>query len=375
MSRMLLLICVLAVAALPAQPQSAGSPQQVPPVAHNTPQPPIQPPLPVAPDAPVVTVHGLCPAGQPQSDSCTVVLTRQQFETMVGSINISNQNFTPAALRNLAVSFVTVLALADAGEKEGVDKDPRFQELLKVARTRALADAYRRYLQEKYSNPSAEEIEAFYKQNPGKFEDLKIDRILVPKAHPKRSQENRAEFEKKARQVAEEVRERAAKGEDMASLQAEVYKTLGIDMQPPLTEVNASRKGVFTPQVEQDIKALKPGEVTKVEIELSGFNIYKLRARAVVQLEQARAQIVRELSEKNFDAALKSATGHVHTDYNEQFFNPRTSAPPNNRVPARLITPGSAPTGRSVPPVASGNSAPAASQGAPATAMPAVPPK
>jgi parvulin-like peptidyl-prolyl isomerase len=350
MSRLSLLILVLSVTFVQAQPQAAGTPQPVAPAAQAKPQPPIQPPAPVAPGAPVVTIHGLCPAGQQQSDSCTVVMTRQQFETMVFSINVSSQNFTPAALRSLATGFVTVLALADAGEKAGVDKDPRFQELMKVARTRALADAYRRYLQEKYSNPSAEEIDAYYKQNISKFEETKIDRILVPKAHPKRSQENRAEFEKKAREVADGIRERAARGEDVAQLQAEVYKALAIDMQPPQTDVNTSRKGILLPEVEQDIKALKAGEVTKVEVEPSGFNIYKVRSRAVTPLEAAKAQIAREISQKNIDEALKAATGHVHPDLNEDFFNPRTTGGPSNqRVPARTIAPGSAPASRTVP--------------------------
>ncbi|HEX7286473.1 MAG TPA: peptidyl-prolyl cis-trans isomerase [Candidatus Angelobacter sp.] len=350
MSRMFLLILVLSVTFAQAQPQAGGTAQPVAPAAQTRPQPPVQPPAPVAPDAPVVTIRGLCPAGQQQSDSCTVVLTRQQFETMVSSLNISGQNFTPAALRSLATGFVTVLALADAGEKAGVEKDPRFQELMKAARTRALADAYRRYLQEKFSNPSAEEIEAYYKQNLSKFEETKIDRILVPKAHPKRSQENRAEFEKKAREVADGTRERAARGEDVAQLQAEVYKALAIDMQPPPTEVNTGRKGILLPEVEQDIKALKAGEVTKVEVEPSGFNIYKVRSRTVTPLEAAKAQIARDVTQKNIDEALKAATGHVHSDLNDDFFNPRTTGgPPNQRIPTRTITPGSAPAGRTVP--------------------------
>lgn len=366
MSRLSLLILVLSATFVQAQPQAAVTPQPVAPAAQAMPQPPVQPPAPVAPDAPVVTIHGLCAAGQPQSDSCTLVLTRQQFEAMVSSLNISGQNFTPAALRSLATGFVTVLALADAGEKAGVEKDPRFQELMKAARTRALADAYRRYLQEKYSNPSAEEIEAYYKQNTSKFEETKIERILVPTAHPKRSQENRAEFEKKAREVAERIRERAARGEDMAQLQAEVYKALAIDMQPPQTDVNTNRKGILLPQAEQDIKALKPGEVTKVELEPSGFNIYKVRSRAVTPFETAKAQIVREISQKNIDETLKAATGHVHSDLNEDFFNPRTTGgPPNQRVPVRMITP-NGPAGRTVPstppatrPAANSSSAPA----------------
>ena len=283
-----------------------------------------------------------------------MVLTRAQFETMVSAINVTNQTFTKPALRNLGTNYVTVLALAEAGEKAGVEKDPRFQEFMKIARARALADAYRRYLQEKYSNPSNDEIAEYYKQNISKFDQVKIDRILVPRANPKRPQDNREEWEKKARQVAAEVRERAAKGEDMTTLQAEAYTSLGIQAMPPQTEMNPNQRAAFLPAVQQDINALKPGEVTKVEFEPSGFNIYKLRSRTTIPLEQAKATIVTELSQKNVDAALKAATGHVHSDFNEQFFNPGPTPPPSNRrVPASMVSPGNPPTGSTASPTAS----------------------
>jgi len=93
--------------------------------------------------------------------------------------------------------------------------------------------------------------------------------------------------------------------------------------------------------LEKEINALKAGEVTKVEFEPSGFNIYKVRSRNTVPLELARAQIVREISQKNIDDALKAATSGVTSDLNEQYFNLRHASPPP-RIPARMVPPGSA---------------------------------
>jgi hypothetical protein len=342
------LLTIFALAAAPAflQAQAVAPNTQAAPV--QTPHSPVVPPQavqPVAPDAPVVTIHGICQKGQPatleKSDSCSLVLTRAQFENMVSSMNMTNQPYTPPALRGFATGYGTLLALAEAGEKEGVDKDPRFQELMQMMRTRALAESYRRFLQEKYGNPPQEEIEQYYKQNLGKFEQVKIERIQVPRVNPKRPQEKRPEFEKRAREVATDLRDRAAHGEDMTSLQVEAYVSLGLAMQPPQTELPVSPRPTFPPNVEQDIKALKPGEVTKVEIEPSGFNIYKLRGRTTLTLDQAKAQIVREISQQKMDAALKSATSGVSPDLNEQYFNPRATGgvqPP--RQPARALPPG-----------------------------------
>ncbi|HEU5412179.1 MAG TPA: hypothetical protein VFW31_00415, partial [Candidatus Angelobacter sp.] len=147
-----LLICLLVAAPLLAQ-QTAPTHTPAQPVAPGAPVMA----QPVAPDAPVITVHGICPAEKPsigrKTDSCTVVLTRAQFEGMVHAINLSNQAFTPAALKSLGSGYVTLMALADAGEKAGAEKDPRFQEQMDVARTRALAEVYRQMLIDKYSNP------------------------------------------------------------------------------------------------------------------------------------------------------------------------------------------------------------------------------
>lgn len=347
MIRHLQSVCVLAVASLFAQAQQ---PQVTPPAQGSQPPAavgsrpqPVQPVAPVAPDAPVLTVHGVCPAGQKapadKPDACTMVLTRAQFEALVSSLNVNNTNYPPPALRGFAMNYANILALAKAGETVGVDKDPRFLDLMTIARARALAESYRRYLQEKYGNPSDDEIAGYYKQNADKFERTKIERIHVPKVDPTRPQDRRPDFEVKAKKLASDIRERAARGEDVTSLQVEVYRTLGLKAQPPQTELSTIPKPTFPANVEQDINPLKAGEVTKVEVEPSGFNIYKVRSRNIMPMEQARAQIVREISQKNIDDALKSATGGVTSDLNEQYFSLRHAAPPQ-RIQPRVLPPG-----------------------------------
>ena len=352
MIRHLQFVCVLAVVPLlarsQAQPQQPATPSaqgsQPPAIAGSRPQP-ITPPTPVAPDAPVLTVHGVCPAGRTapadKPDACTMVLTRAQFEALVSSLNVNNTNFPPPALRGFATDYGNILALANAGEKAGVDKDPRFADLMKITRARVLAESYRRSLHEKYANPSDDEIAAYYKQNVDKFGQTKIERIHVPKVDPTRPQDRRPEFEKKAKQLASDIRERAARGEDVTSLQVEVYSTLGLKAQPPQTELSTNPKPTFPANIDQDINALKAGEVTNVEVEPSGFNIYKVRSRNTIPIEQARAQIVREISQKNIDDALKAATSSVHSDLNEQYFSFQHAAPPQ-RIPPHAVPPGAA---------------------------------
>lgn len=355
MIRKILMLCAVAAPCLFAQ--QAPSPKAQTPVAPQQ-QPPVQPPRPVAPESTVITIHGLCPTATPpighKSDSCTVLLTRAELETMLAAVNLTNQNYPPAAMRSMASNYITIMALADAGEKAGVENDPRFADMMKVARTRALAEAYRRSLLEKYGKPSDAEIDAYYKQNIAKFDQTKVDRILVPKVNPTNSQDKPVEFEKKAHELADKLRDRAAHGEDIITLQSEAYKTLALRTMPPQTELNETQKRLLQGEVKQDVNALKAGEVTKVEVEPAGFTIYKMRARSTLSAEQARTQIVHDLLQQNMDIALRAATDGVHPEFNEQFFNPHPGMVPTNRVQPRVLAPGAA--------IVSGTSNPATQQ-------------
>jgi hypothetical protein len=328
---------VLVLASALAHAQYPGPPGQKPPAV---------PPQPVAsmdevpPDAVVVSVQGICPPGKPapeNPDSCTTTLTRRQFETMLTVMNITNQNYSPAALKGIAESYVQLMMLADAGQKAGLDHDPRFEEMMKIARVRTMAELYRHTLDEKFSAPPPEMIEAYYKDNIGKYEQLKIDRVFIPLADPKKPQE-RATFEKKALQKAEQLRERAAKGEDMQALQEEAYKSLGLDS-PPKADQGAKRKNNYPAALEKDIFALKPAEVSKVETDLSGFSFYKVRSREPIPLEYVKAEITREVYQKQMEAAMQSAKSRVHSDFNDKYFKPHVAGPmPPTFRPAPHVT-------------------------------------
>lgn len=323
---------------------AAAPPAQVPSRPPLT--QPSAPPLPqqsfnpdnVASNAAVVTIHGVCPkdaasakassakevsskVGSGKADSCQTVITKEQFYAMLSGMSVTSQITTPAAMRNFAESYSQLLALANEGEKAGAENDPRFQELMRIARIRALADSYRHSLDEKYSNPSQQEIEAYYNENISKYDSFKVERIIVPSINPSRTPAARAENEKKIQQLASDIRERAARGEETQKLQDEVYKVLALPT-PPRTDLGIKRRGSFPAGIEKDLLALKPGEVTKLETEMSGFNIYKLRSRDTIPVEYVKTEITRDLHQKNMEGAIKAVTGNIHPELNEQFFGP-----------------------------------------------------
>jgi hypothetical protein len=355
----LFFICMLASAAALAQSAPPQSPSNT-----SAPLPPTQVAHPenVRPDTVVVEVQGLCTPlgnGTVRQTPCVTQFTRDQFSAMVDAINVPMT--TTAAQRTFAESYIQLLTLADAAEKAGIEKDPRFIELMKIVRVRSLADAYRHFLEDKANNPAPAELEAFYKQNTARYEQIKVEKVIIPpvnRSHPPMSQ---AELAKKTKDMADKIRERAVKGEDMGILQADVYKELGLPSAPNV-DLGARRRGTFTPNLETELFTLKPGEVTKVETESIGLTIYRLRSHDFPTIDSIRTELLRDMRQQYVGNAIKAAEVNVHSNLNLDYFVPFAAYKgPVPTHPSRTTPPGQ------ISPAPGTTQAPAASPAAVAT--------
>src|SRR5205807_507280 len=92
----------------------------------------------LAPDAAVITINGFCPGStNKEAPTCSTKITKQQFSEMISSMSFNPQLANnPVALKAFAESYVQAMVIADAAEKAGLDKDPQFQELMKIIRVR-----------------------------------------------------------------------------------------------------------------------------------------------------------------------------------------------------------------------------------------------
>ena len=291
----------------------------------------------VGPSTVVLEIQGVCSGlgdGSTKPAPCITQITRDQFLSMVTAVGVIAPSAPSAAHRSFAESYVQLLALADAAEKAGIDADPQFIELMKIVHVRTLGEAYRRYLEGKFGNPSQEVIEAYYKQNSNKFETIKVERVIIPVAARKITG-SAAEVAKKTQQLAEQIRERAVNGEDMTLLQSDAYKALGLPA-PPNTDMGSRRRGAFQPAIESELFGLKAGEVTKIETEPAGLTIYRLRSRGLPPLDQLRGEILGDLHRENVENTIKAVMDNVHTNLNLDYFTP---APVTRIPPARGMTP------------------------------------
>src|SRR5262249_4172228 len=150
------------------------------------------------------------------SADCKTIVTREQFERLIAAFKTAGQPVPSDGLRQLAQTYVDLLAYEEAARPAGTANSPEFRELMDSERLRTLSEIHRRNLQAKYRTPSPQDIDAYYHQHIADFTDFKLHRILIPRKNPSaRDQEN---YEKEALKLADDLRERAAQGDDFEQL-------------------------------------------------------------------------------------------------------------------------------------------------------------
>lgn len=383
-----ILVLALTAAIIQAQnPATAPKPRSASPgTSAATKKPPVAGAAQTTPGSSeaAITIEGLCSAPARRATaapanpaSCSTVITKKQFEELLNTVNPTHQPIPAAQRQQVAQRYVDLLVMADAARKAGIENKPQFQDALRVQRMALLQQVYLQDLEEQYKTPPQDEIEKFYKDNVSKFEEVKVHRFFIPKTNPS-GQGNKEEYDKKAPDVASEMRERAAKGEDIDKLQKEAYEKLGITNPPPSTDFGKRKRGMFPPQEDQDIFALKAGEVTKVEAGNSGWVVYKVDTKETIPLDQVREEISRNLSQQKLRSKTDSIKASIHADFNKDYFAPPAPpvpppsvhpAPPNSLPQAPNPKPGGPPPADSATP----STPPAPSSSAQPT-KPATPP-
>jgi hypothetical protein len=280
----------------------------------------------VAPDAPVITINGLCdhPSADKLAGSCKKVITRAQFELMVRAVQ---PNMPASARRQFATSYVDALVMEQKAHELGLDQGADFDAKLKIARDRFLTQELNRKEYDS-SQISDQQIEDYYHQNPLRYVEADLTRILVPGVQQLPAPENKLseaeelkrtqESEAIMKTEADKVRARAVAGEAFDKLQAEAFQLAGIKDAPPGTSMGKVRGEDLSPD-QLSVMDLKTGEISPLLLEKRGYLIYKVGEKRALPLAEMREDIRKTLVEQHrqaeMDAILKSATPSLNETY------------------------------------------------------------
>lgn len=298
----------------------------------------------------VITLKGVCqpkaPATTPPA-GCVSSLTREQFEKMTKALQQPGKPPMPAdMLRNFASQYSKLLVFADTARELGLENDPRVQEIVQFARNQILTDALNQHIVQEYSHLSDQQIEDYYNQNPKKYVEGTLQRIMIPR-NVASDKPKPTEAEDKA--YSEKIRERWVAGEDPVKLQKEVMDHAGLTTAPPDVNVGPRRSGTL-PEAHEAVFELKPGEISQVFADPGSSYIYKLVSIRQVPLTDVKASITSTLQRQMITDKIQQIQSAATVGLNEAYFGPEKAPTVQHMTINPKASAGAKPNSESAPP-------------------------
>jgi hypothetical protein len=294
----------------------------------------------VPPDTPVVTLEGVCDHSPvPGKKDCKTVITRAEMDSI---IDLLAPGTPPDARPQFAIKYARLLAASGVARREHLEKDPavahELEAQLKLARMQVLANTLYHQMQEQADNVPMSQIQKYYTDHQADFDQGEVWRLYVPRSIAGTSGQPLDASAIKAK--ADELRERAAAGEDFDQLQREAYKNLGINVAPPLTKLNMVRR-TSLPQDEAKVFDLHVGELSPILESGGALVILKLESKQSIPFESAGPEIKSILQRDRLQQEFQSAANNVKAQFNLKYLDMPTA--PELFTPSALAQPGAKP--------------------------------
>jgi hypothetical protein len=344
-------------------------------------------------DAAVITVNGVCPAtpkaatpkatattsatapkapaAKTSSADCKTIITKTEFEKLANGVS---PNITPQLKKQLANVLPRLIAMSTEAKKKGLDKSPRYEETVKFAKMQILTNELQRSIQEEGAKVPPEQIASYYKEHPDAFEQYNLDRIFVPRSKQDTDDDEKeaadkdaklTEEQQKAKQekekaeqeageqamskLAENLRSRAAAGEDVMKLQKEAFDAAGMKIESPTVNLPKVRR-TGLPPAHAAVFELKAGDVSQVISDSGGHYIYKVNSKDSLALDQVKDEIHSTLQNQRTRELMDKVNGSFKVDANEAYFGPGgVGMQPGGPMGGRPMPAPHAPTQRMVP--------------------------
>jgi hypothetical protein len=285
---------------------------------------------------------------------CKTVVTKDEFEKLLKGVAPTP---TPQVRRQLGSVLPRIIAMSNQAQKEGLDKTPEFQEMVKFAKMQILAQEVQRKIQREAANVPEADIDKYYKSNTEAFEQFDLDRLFVPRTKQVEDakdedakdekltdeQQKAKEASEKARQeeseqamtkLAQDLRARAVAGESFETLQKEAFAAAGMKIESPTVKLPDVRRTGLSP-AHAAVFELKAGDISQVISDAGGHYIYKVEGKKQMPLEQAKQEIRNTLQNQRTQDMMGKVNNSYKVDTNEAYFGPGPLTAPQQHLPNR----------------------------------------
>jgi bifunctional DNA-binding transcriptional regulator/antitoxin component of YhaV-PrlF toxin-antitoxin module len=331
---------------IPVLAQETSQPAAAPPpqVTKSSDSQAAPPNLPSNPA--VITIKGICNSATSSAKApatkvathksvnpeCKIVVTRSEFERLAETLQVP-----PAARKQFATQYATALIMANEAHKRGLDHGTHYEELLKLARLQVLTRQLAQNLQEESAKIPDQELQNYYHNNNPAYEEASLERLYVPRTQqqdaPKETP-NEADTKKRQedseatmKKEADDLRARAAAGEDFAKLQVEAYKFASFKASPPEVKIEKARRTTLPPS-QVSVLDMKPGEVSQLFVDPGGYFIYKLEQKDTIPFDRVRDEIRAALQKKRMQDATQTMQQSATPSFDDAYFASTSPASP-----------------------------------------------
>jgi PPIC-type PPIASE domain len=320
-----------------AQTTSVSHPNSAGPVTSASAYTATLPKLSVPEDAVVLTVNVCDP---PAADACQTKLTREQFEKRFRTAYAGPRrpNERPANASGRADQYVRLLAYSSEARKQGLDKDPEFQQQMQEVEMQLLSTALQKKLKAETADPPEQALQDYYNKNIKRYEEVTVRSILIPRpprskaaAQTPEAPEGAAPWPEgedvETQKIGDEARRQLAAGADPDQVQQAAYTAAKSTEPLPSTKPVAWRRNASFPAGEETMLfALKPGEVSPPVPNGSGLTIYRLESKRTIPLSDVTREVSTLYQMEWVQEQLNKFLDNAHPVLNNEYFETEKEA-------------------------------------------------
>ncbi|HEX7959056.1 MAG TPA: hypothetical protein VF493_04020 [Terriglobales bacterium] len=261
-----------------------------------------------AAESSILTVRYHCGNGNAPSDSCTINVTRSEFDALVQAID---PKMSANGRQSLASEYARLLIMAAEARRRGFDKSSATETLLKFSGLQVLAAQLVREINAHPPEISSADVERYFKEHQRDYQEVVLSRILVPSNGNSTAQNGTS-----AATRAAAIRARATSGEDFALLQREVNPSSEASLKVRMGPMPCQS----LPESHRQVCDLEAGHISPVLADEAGYAIYRLESRRDWRLDEVREQIRAKLERERVQQEIHEARTPAALELDQSYF-------------------------------------------------------